>query len=305
MAPKTSKAQAQKAQAPNNKISDATLDAGFVSVIMQNPTGDGEIKSLIPLVSFAHNKPGIVSFATQVSLGKIDKDAHGDKDLQTLALAIFADVVKAKGKDFVIDALASVDDTIKKAQAQAQLHAWRIALDAHNDGQTQAQAKDLLGEYTTAQAKLADVKARMDTLKTQVAKDLGISATFDLAYTDSGFYVASGTTSTKGTGTRNAIDRDLSGKDKYSKTGKVNGFEVYRECTVLGKGDDGQPDTWAVKIVVTDNAGKKHTYTAKGNKGDILYNVAKPLTDKMRDEVVDVPQAKSKALHAYSFFGID
>jgi len=300
MAPKTSKAQAQ---APNNKISDATLDAGFVSIILQNPITQEDMQSLVPLVSFAHNKPGIVSFATQVMLGKIDKDAHGDKDLQALALSIFADVVKAKGKDFVLDALSTVDDSIKKAQAQAQLHAWRIKLDELDKGQAQAQAKDLQSEYTTAQAKLADIKSRMDAHKASVAKKLGLDALFDLSYTDNGFYVASGTTSTS-TGTRNSVDRDIS-KDQYTKTGKVNGFDVYRECNVLGRDADGQPDTWSVKLVATDGKGKKHTYAASGNKGDTLYAVAKPLTDKMRDDVVDVPQAKSKALHVYSFFGID
>lgn len=266
--------------APKTNKTDKYLDNGIVAIIMPHPVTGDDVQDTMTIANYPPTKPGITSFAKDVMRGAIDKNAHGDKTLQDLAQFAFFDRLSDKRDDaqqFINDALATVDDSIKAAQLDAKLHKWRIALDAHNSGKTQKLAKDLYNELASLTAQRQELDAKIANAKDEIANALDLDATFDLSLVDTGWYVASKT--------------KPQGKGKKTRTYEVKTYEVTRVlrgtkvksvANVKSIDDDGLPDSVDVTYTVLDGKHKGKKFAATGDSLNKADSVARTeLMDKL------------------------
>lgn len=242
--------------APKTKVmTDDYLDAGFVGVLVKHPLTGKEQETLLDLSTYPQNRPGIVKFGKDVLAGKI-APVHGAKSLFNLAMFAFAKVAKDKGDKFVSDALASVDDSIKTAQKEQELTKWRDAIAKLDNGKAQKVAIDLYTEQESIKAQLADVQERIATTKSEIATQLGIDKTFDLALVDTGWYVASDTKKSKPGVT---IERNYSA-DTYEVTRTMRGVKVLSVATIKERDKTGAPTNWHVSYTVLDGKHKGESF---------------------------------------------
>lgn len=237
---------------------DAFLEAGWVQIMVKHPVTGKETESLKAIANYPQNQPGVVQFAQDVALGRIG-DGHEGKSIEDLARIIFATLIAKRddGWDFVRAGLGKVDETVKKALAEAALHTWRDKLAGLD---VQDHAASLFAEREEAAAILADVEARMAALKAEVATTLGIDKTFDLAWTHDGLYVAPSTPSTG----KQVVARDYSA-DEYTTKRTMHGQKLEVSAVVTSRDDDGQPDGWATKYTVLDGPYAGNVYTGEGD----------------------------------------
>lgn len=283
---------------------DKLLDKQLIGIMVQDPFGDEDdlVASYIDYTKFARNGTGIKTLAKQLTDAKALHKSHGDKTVQDLVLYAFADVVKSKSSKWVIDQMSGVSDELKSQARLAKIDALNLAIKDKCPDEVK-QAVDLQSERKALQSQIDEMDKVLSKLKKDVASKIGIDATFDLGLSDKrGFFVPSVVKQDK---SRKTIDRTFD-KDEYSKTGKITGdndktFEVSRNAKVLSRDKDGSPDAWQVTLKCN---GK--TYTGKTSDDlDSLYKLTKSLRDELMDNVIDKSKNKTRAVHVYSFLGID
>ena len=269
---------------------DKYLEAGFIGIMVAHPITGEETESLIPTSGYTQNQPGVTKFMADLGQGSIS-EAHGGKDATDLAEAVFAELVEAKGKQYLLDAMARVDKSLETAQKAAKLAVWRQTLDGADFAEYQAAGKTLFESLEAAKAEVADIESQIADARTEVAEKLDIDKTFDLALVSSGWYVSE---ETKPKGTRTKVARDYSA-DVYTQEGKtINEVAVKTKAQVTSRDDEG---------AIT---GAKVTYKAKGKtytgEADTLHN-AHMIARKACMEVI-APDAKAFTVNTPKWFDV-
>jgi len=267
---------------------------GNVGIMVTDPITDELAVSWIKVAELPQNGTGIKQLATRITSAEGGlHEVHGDHEVKDIVLAAFPAIVKDKGSEWVIKQMSGVSEDLKKQAELAKINAWNLKIADMTDAV--ASAKSLIAEREDLYAQIADLDADLGKLKKTVASKLDIDPTFDLAESsEHGFFVSS---ETKPKGTKTKKTREWV-KDEYSKVGTYKAVkDVTRTVKVLHRDDNGNPDQFAVKITcpTTD------TYEGSGDIGEILYDVAKPLSDQFIDENA---KGFNNALNVYSFFDI-
>ena len=273
--------------APKKSLSDAYLAKGVVAIIKKHAVTGDDVQDTLTIANYPATKPGITSFAKDVLGGAIDKEAHGDKSLQDLAQFAFFDRLSKKRddpKEFINEALATIDDSIKSAQKEAQLNAWRIALDAHKSGNTQKQARGLYKELSILMAKRQELDATIANAKSELAKELDLDTTFDIALVDTGWYIAS-KTKAQGKGKKMRAFEIKS----YEVTRVMRGTKVKSIATVKSLDADNVPDNVDVTYTVLDG---KHKGKKFDGTGDTL-NQADSIARTALMDALDLPGVRA------------
>jgi len=269
---------------------DKYLDAGFIGIMVKHPITGEETESLIPTSGYTQNQPGVTKLMADLGQGSISK-AHGDKSVTDIAKIVFAELVKAKGDQYLLDAMARVDKSLETAQKAAKLASWREKLDGSDFTEYQAAGKGLFASLESAKAELASVEAQIAEARKEVAEKLDIDKTFDLALVSSGWYVSE---ETKTKGSREKVGRDYSA-DTYEQNSKsINGVAVKTSAKVTARDEDGEITGATVKYIA-----KGKTYTGTG---DTLHDAHM----KARESCMAViaPDAKSSNVNTPKWFDV-
>ena len=251
----------------SKKFVDEYLAAGYVGVMVEHPITGKVQENLLELSTYPATRPGIVKFAKDVLAGEISPEHGPDATLESLAMAGFKSRLDDKRDDaeqFIKDSLATVDESIKAAQAEALVNEWRERLDESAD---QDQAAELFAERESVKARLAELDEDIAATKADLAAELGISKLFDLTLISTGWYV---TQATKSSGGGKAIPRQFTA-DAYEVTRKLRGVQVKSTATITERNDDGEPTSWHVRYEVLDGDHKGKVYESTGdslNKAD-------------------------------------
>ena len=249
-----------------DKFVDAYLAAGYVGVMVKHPITGKVQENLLELNTYPATRPGIVKFAKDVMSGEISPEHGPDATLESLSMAAFKTRLSDKRDDaeqFVRDTLATVDESIKAAQAEALVNEWRERLDESTD---QAQAADMFAERESVKARLAEIDEDIAAIKADLAAELGISKLFDLSLISTGWYITQATTSSGG----KAIARKFTA-DVYEVERTLRGVKVRSTATITDRDFDGEPAGWHVRYEILDGDHKGNVYESSGdslNKAD-------------------------------------
>lgn len=297
-------AKKQDTKQDNKSNTDKLLDKQLIGIMVQDPFGDdGDlVASYIDYTKFARNGTGIKTLAKQLTDAKALHKSHGDKTVQDLVLHAFADVVKSKSSKWVIDQMSGVSDELKSQARLAKIDALNLAIKDKCPDEVK-QAIDLQTERATLASQIDDIDSVLSKLKKDVASKIGIDATFDIALSDArGFFVPSVVKQDK---TRKTIDRTLD-KDVYANDGNIVGddgqkHKVSRTLKIRKRDDNGNPTIFEGFISCDGQNYKAKT----GDELDTLYALTKHLRDELMDNQLDKSKSKTRAVHSYSFWGID
>lgn len=271
-------------------MADEYLSNGFIGLMVQHPVTGKEVESLIPTSGYSQNQPGVAKLLADLKAGTLSKE-HGDATVEDIAKHVFAELVEAKGAQYLLDAMARVDGTLKKAAKEAKLETWRAKLDAPDMAEAQEAARGMYADMESLKAQVADLEAKIAEARIEVGAQLDVDGTFDLALISSGWYISE---ESKPKGSRETVKRDYSADAYTSKDSRtIGGIKVASTAEVITRDDDGNPTQWSCKYLAN---GKAYT-----GVGDSLHQADKAARSACIDAIAP---GTSKANNAPKWYRV-